>query len=146
MHTAVSDFMTGGGTSDALRFHHIGVSCRSIKRDLDSYSILGYSAKEEKTFEDAKQGVRGVFITAEGAPTLELLENLEGSTTLDAWLERGQKLYHIGYCVYDIQRMIDILLQMRGRILSPLKQSVYFRKRICFMMLPNRQLIELIEL
>lgn len=142
----VSDLRDMNAISDAMRFHHIGVACRSIKREFDSYSILGYSANGEDTFEDREQGIRGLFITADNAPALELLENLEGSNTLDAWLERGQKLYHLAYCVWDIQKVMDALSRARAREVSPLKESVYFKKRICFMMLPNRQLIELIEL
>ena len=130
---------------DTLQFHHIGVACNDIQRELRSYRLLGYTSSGEELFEDVQQGIRGLFLTVNGAPTLELLENLEGSGTLDAWIERGQKLYHIAYSVKDIEKVLATLLVERAKMVSPLKESAYFKKRICFLMLPNRQLVELIE-
>lgn len=130
---------------DTLQFHHIGVACSNIQRELQSYQLLGYISSGEDLFEDLQQGVRGLFLTMKGAPTLELLENLQGSSTLDAWIKRGQKLYHIAYCVKDIEGVLSALLADRAKMVSPLKESTYFKKQICFLMLPNRQLVELIE-
>lgn len=128
----------------ALTFHHIGVATRSIDRELPIYTLMGYK-KESDVFNDPAQGIRGLFITAKNQPRLELLENLEGSKALDIPLERGQKFYHIAYYVQDIEKAVEIFTRNRAKIVAPLKHSVYFGKRVCFMILPNMMMIELVE-
>jgi len=127
-----------------FEFHHIGVATKSIAKERSSYSILGYSS-ESAVFEDAQQGIKGLFLTAKNQPRLELLENLPGSTTLDLYLKSNTKMYHSGYIVDHIEKAIEVLTNCRAKMMSPLKESVYFGKRICFLMLPNMQLLELME-
>jgi len=127
-----------------LDFHHIGVATKSIKEELNTYRFLGYT-REGPAFEDAEQGIIGQFIVAPGQPRLELLENLKGSSTLDTWLDHQIKMYHFAYKTPNIEAAIKQLNQNKIRLVSPLKISSYFRKRICFLMLSPRFLIELIE-
>ncbi|HHQ4263683.1 TPA: hypothetical protein ACSQMV_003736, partial [Vibrio cholerae] len=68
-----------------------------------------------------------------------------GSNTLNKWIENGVKNYHFAYIVDDIESAIVNLGQKRFRVISPLKLSSYFGKRICFLVMPNRFMIELIE-
>lgn len=126
-------------------FHHIGVATREIEKELPLYTLMGYK-KESDIFEDQAQGIRGLFLIAKDQPRLELLENLAGSHTLDEPLKQGQKFYHTAYYVQYIEKAIEVFSHNRAKIISPLKQSAYFGKRICFFMLPNMSLIELIEL
>jgi len=128
----------------SFEFHHIGVAARSIEKELPLYTLLGYE-KENSAFEDDVQGIRGQFMTAKNQPRVELLENLTGRHILDKPLERGQKIYHTAYCVGDIEKAVEILTRNRAKLISPLKPSAYFGKRICFLMLPNLSLIELVE-
>lgn len=127
-----------------MKFHHIGVATRQIEKELPLYLLLGYE-KESGIFEDGLQGVRGIFLTAEGQPRLELLENLPGCHTLDTPLRQNQKLYHAAYCVEDIEQAMNLLIRNRAKVISPLKKSAYFGKRICFLMLPNMMMLELVE-
>lgn len=128
----------------SMKFHHIGIAARDIEKELPIYYLLGYE-KESSAFEDSIQGVRGIFLTAEGQPRLELLENLPDSHTLDTQLKQNQKLYHVAYCVKDIETAMDIFVRNRAKVISPLKKSSYFGKRICFLMLPNMMMLELVE-
>ncbi|MBQ3101499.1 GNAT family N-acetyltransferase [bacterium] len=128
-----------------FEFHHIGVATKDIEKEFKSYAMLGYS-KEDKFDEDLNQGVKGLFITAKNQPRLELLENLENSTTLDFWLNQGVKMYHFGYLVKYIEKAFDVFTtKLRAKIISPMKESTYFGKRICFLMMNNMFMIELIE-
>lgn len=127
-----------------LEFHHIGVATNDIEQEFQTYRFLGYS-REDPSFEDQEQGIRGQFITAPGQPRLELLENLEDSTTLDVWLEKRIKMYHFAYKTTNIEDAITVLNRNRLRVVAPLKMSTYFKKRICFLMLSPTFLIELIE-
>ena len=127
-----------------FEFHHIGVATRGIEKELPVYLLMGYR-QEGKPFIDPEQGVRGLFLVAEGQPRLELLENLEGSETLSKPLERGQKLYHMAYMVEDIECAMEVMGCNRAKVIAPLKHSVYFGARICFLMMPNMGLVELVE-
>jgi len=128
-----------------LQFHHIGVATKNIEQDVPEYFLLGYKA-EGDYFEDPIQGIRGLFLFSEKGPRLELLENLPESHTLDVWLERGQKLYHSAYYTDNLEETMQYMREHRGIVTIPPKKSVYFGKEICFMMLRNRQLIELLQI
>jgi len=130
--------------SGGLEFHHIAVACKNIERDFAAFKFLGY-AKEGLPFNDPLQGVKGQFIAARGQPKLELLENLPGSNTLTPWLENGNKMYHFAYTVKDIETAAASFAKNRIKLVSPAKDSVYFGKKICFLMLTNMYMIELIE-
>lgn len=127
-----------------FEFHHIGVAVEDIMKEYSTFALLGYF-RESDMFEDENQGIRGLFITSKNQPRLELLSNLEGSTTLNAILSNKNKLYHFGYFVSDIEKAVEILQKARARIISPMKMSTYFGKRICFLLLTNMFMIELIE-
>ncbi len=127
-----------------LEFHHIGVATKDIDKEYACFSLLGY-AKEGEPFEDENQGVRGQFIVAKGQPRLELLSNLDGCGTLDGFIESGNKMYHFGYMTSKIEKAYEAFLNCKCRVLSPMKESVYFGKRICFLVMQNRYIIELIE-
>ncbi|BCZ24963.1 VOC domain-containing protein [Mycobacterium senriense] len=127
------------------RFHHIGVATESIARDEAIYAQLGYQ-REDEEFVDPAQGVRGLFLVGPG-PRLELLEPLEGSTTLDPWLEAGSRLYHQAYEVDDLNASLDSARkELRAHILRPPMPSPAFGGRsVSFLILRNRSVIELVQ-
>lgn len=127
-----------------FEFHHIGVCTANITNELLAFQMLGYKV-EGNTFLDENQGIKGQFLIAKGQPRIELLENLPGSSTLNYYLENNIKLYHFAYYVDNIEKIIELFSKCRARIISPLKESIYFKKRICFLVLPNKYMIELIE-
>ena len=127
-----------------FEFHHIGVATKSIDKEFEIHKLSGY-IKEDSVFSDLQQGIKGQFIVAKGQPRLELLENLEGSTTLNYWIKKGVKMYHFAYLVNDIEYAIETFCASQAKVISPLKESAYFGKRICFLVLKNMFMIELIE-
>ena len=66
------------------------VATSGIEKELPNYTLLGYT-KDGDFFEDFQQGIRGLFLCAEGQPRLELLENLPDCNTLDIPLSKGNK-------------------------------------------------------
>jgi RimJ/RimL family protein N-acetyltransferase len=128
-----------------FEFHHIGVACYDIEKEFNNYEILGYR-KEGSSFADHLQGVKGQFITAAGHPRIELLQNLENSHILDGWLTHNIKIYHIAYYVQNFDKTIEVLQNFRAKIMVPAKESRYFGKRICFLVLHNMVMIELIDI
>ncbi|MBQ9405224.1 MAG: VOC family protein [Desulfovibrio sp.] len=127
-----------------LRFHHIGVATRSLAESLPRYRFLGY-APESQIFEDTGQGIRGVFLTAHAAPRVELLENLHADGPLTSWLARGVRLYHWAYESLHLEDDLDALVRQCGaKIFRPITVATFFA-RICFAMLPDMTLVELVE-
>lgn len=127
-----------------MEFHHIAVATDNIEKEFEGYRMLGYT-RESNVFEDNKQGIRGLFIVAPNQPRLELLENLPTSNVLDRWLMTRNKMYHFAYKVSNMESMIKVFNKNKIKMLSSLEQSTYFGKRICFLLLPNMYMIELIE-
>lgn len=127
-----------------FEFHHIGVATEDIEKEFNIYKFLGYQ-KDGNEFSDPNQGIRGIFINAKGQPTLELLENLEGVKTLNTCLKNKIKMYHFAYRVGDFDAAVALFTNNNAKLLSRPQKSVAFGNRICFFMLPNMFMIELVE-
>ena len=125
-------------------FDHIGIAVKSIDEEISKYLLEGYELNDA-LFEDFEQGIKGQFLAQSGCPRIELLENLEGEHTLDPYLKAGKKMYHRGYYVGNLEAAIEFLKKSRAKVISSPKQSVYFKKRVCFLVMPNMELIELME-
>lgn len=129
---------------DNFIFHHIAIASNNIDKEFNSYKLLGYT-KEGNPFTDKVQGVKGQFITANKQPRIELLENIEGSHTLDVLLNNNIKMYHLAYYANDFDKSIEFFIHNKAKIIKSEEKSVYFKNKICFLMLANMSLIELIE-
>jgi methylmalonyl-CoA/ethylmalonyl-CoA epimerase len=132
-------------TASALSFHHFGIACRDLDREEAAYAELGYKV-EAPDFIDPVQGVRGRFL-AEGGPRLELLVALEGSQVLEPWLTTGtSRVYHEALETLDLKRTLDSMIDSGARVVVEPAPAVAFNGReICFLMLRNMALVELIE-
>lgn len=129
--------------TSSFEFHHIGIATKNLESEYQNYQN---EYQKGDYFEDNLQGVKGLFLNSDIKPTLELLENLPESYTLDYYLKKGIKEYHRGYFVKDIGQTKDFFTdKLNAKIVSDLKQSVYFKKRICFLLLKNKTIVELIE-
>lgn len=125
-------------------FDHIGIATKAIESEIPFYTIQGY-VKSSDYFDDQEQGVRGVFFEHTNGPKLELLENLEGLHTLDKYIRTGTKMYHQAFYVQDFDKAIECLKNVKARMISEPKNSVFFKKRISFFVLKNMDLIEIME-
>jgi methylmalonyl-CoA/ethylmalonyl-CoA epimerase len=127
-----------------VRFHHLGIATRSLAKEVDSYSHLGYEP-EGGEFQDDHQGIRGLFL-AGGGPRLEILEPIEGSKTLEPILLRGLKCYHHAYEVEEMEVSMSALQEERALIVRAAAPAIAFGgRRVAFMMLQNRWMVELID-
>jgi methylmalonyl-CoA/ethylmalonyl-CoA epimerase len=127
------------------RFHHVGVATEGIADAERVYADLGYR-REGAEFCDPSQGIRGVFLVGPG-PRLELLEPLDDSHTLDAWLRAGSRMYHLAYEVDDLDGMLATARsQFHALVVRPPTPAPAFNGRhIAFVLLRNRALIEFIQ-
>ena len=126
-----------------FEFHHIGVATENIDNELSMYILLGYS--EESSFTDYDQGVKGVFMIGDSKPRVEILEDLENSDTLEPFLRRGSKLYHLAFIVNNLEESINKINVVLGGKLLHIKKSIYFNSNVAFVVLKNKLIIELIE-
>ena len=127
-----------------LKFHHIGVATRGIDRELAVFRGLGY-APASAVFTDEIQKIKGLFIEAAHQPRLELLENLTPDGPLNSCLQKGVKFYHFAYATKNIEKDADFLVKEKAaKMIVPLTRADYF-SRICFFMLPNMMMVELVE-
>jgi hypothetical protein len=125
-------------------FHHLGIACKSIEREEAAYATMGYVLEGER-FSDPLQGVRGSFMTG-GGPRIELLENLPDSTTLTPWLAKNIRIYHMAHLADDFDAEVEVALRAGWKMMrAPLPAVAFGGARVCFLMMPNMQLVELIE-
>lgn len=128
-----------------LKFHHIGVATKNIDVEFKVFHTLGYK-KISDVFYDEKQKIKGVFISSENQPTLELLENSDSNGPLSSHLNVNRKFYHFAYVSENIEKDTkQILEDTKGMLVVPIMSATYFDK-ICFIMLRNMMLIELVQL
>lgn len=137
--------LSGSLLSPDSRFHHVGVACRDLDDELAGLRLLGYESAGAP-FSDPRQGIVGMFVEGAG-PRLELLAPLPGSAVLDPWLRGGSRMYHLAYEVPDLEEAVSLARRADARQISaPVPAVAFAERRICFLMLRIRLLIELIEL
>ena len=131
-----------------LPIHHIGIASADIQKELNMFRNLGFIKEDE--FVDEIQGVKGIFVIPSDRAfpqyRFELLENLHKQGPLTNYLKNKTKMYHIAYKSVDIQKDMQSLLDSGGgnMLITPIMSASYFKK-ICFVMLKNRLLVELVE-
>src|SRR5450755_1750885 len=103
--------------STPLAFHHVGLACTDIGKEVDRLSVLGYRI-EGVPFVDPVQGVRGVFIGGQ-LPRLELLEPHGATGVLTPWLKADIKLYHLAYEVDDLDAALASLRKGHAKVVVP---------------------------
>lgn len=121
------------------------MAVKSLDSGTGSLAFLGYFP-EDDVFEDHTQGVRGQFLVSPTGPRFEVLENLEGSKTLSSWLARGVSIYHTAYEVDVFDDAIESARLLGGKILvSPVRAVAFGGRRVCFLALASRGIVEIIE-
>ncbi len=127
-----------------LVFHHIGIASLSVDEEEKSFLQLGY-IREGEIFTDTTQKIRGLFMTL-GNARIELLEPISSDSPVNAFIQRGIKMYHQAFCCRDILEAIEFFTEKGAYLAVPPVPAVAFNGRqIGFLMLKNRMLIELIE-
>jgi methylmalonyl-CoA/ethylmalonyl-CoA epimerase len=128
----------------ALSFHHVGIACHDLMLEMQRLTPLGYR-QEGVSFVDQTQGVEGIFMNG-GGPRLEILRPLHEHGVLFPWLKAGKKLYHLAYTVGGEleQELSELRSQGAKLVVAPVPATAFHGAEICFLMLPNMLLVELI--
>jgi methylmalonyl-CoA/ethylmalonyl-CoA epimerase len=109
-----------------LQFHHIGIACRDLDKEMRSFAMVGYKLEGERFF-DPLQKIHGCFLVGLG-PRIELLAPMDDASPVMPWLQKGVKMYHQAYEVESIENAV-----------------AFGGRKIAFLMFPNLLLVELIE-
>lgn len=127
-----------------LTFHHLGVACKDLEADTRVLTAMSYR-QEGDDFADSIQGIRGRFLVGPG-PRLELLVPLGESQVLAPWLKSGVKIYHQAFELEELEAGIADFARSKGKlVVRPVPAVAFGGRRICFVMMPNLMLVELIE-
>jgi methylmalonyl-CoA/ethylmalonyl-CoA epimerase len=127
-----------------LEFHHAGVACDDLDLDESLFCALGYR-RERPECVDPIQGVRARFLVG-GGPRIELVCSLEGRGVLSDWLRKGTKFYHVAYEVDDLQSAAPAFEALGAKlVVEPVPGAAFGMRLLCFYMLPNLVLVELIS-
>jgi methylmalonyl-CoA/ethylmalonyl-CoA epimerase len=128
---------------EGLTFHHIGIACEQIEAEVPHYELLGYR-REGEIFEDSRQVIRGLFMKG-GPIQIELIEPLRPESPVCTFLARGVQMYHQGFLCHNLRGVVRTLIDKGAVLVSHPKPAIAFQGRqVCFLLLPNRMLIELI--
>lgn len=131
--------------NETLKLHHIGVATRNIDKEYEVFSNLGYT-KCSNIFEDSIQKMRGLFIKAENQPCLELIEGIGDDNPVKSHIIKGNKFYHFAYETNNLETCLkDFVENKKAKIIVPITKATFFEK-ICFILLPNMMLVELVKL
>ena len=129
--------------SNGLSFHHVGVACRDFDSEERTFGFLGYQ-REGEDFFDPIQGVHGRFLVG-GGPRLELLRNHTEPGVLSSWHQKGVRFYHLAYEADDLERRAEALIASGAKaLMKPVPAVAFGGRPICFYMLRNLSLVELI--
>lgn len=135
-----------------LRPHHVGVAVADIEKALPHYrSILGLKLLDGP-YDDPIQRVRVCFLgTGDSADAvIELIAPIpteaSEASPIHLYLKKDLGAYHICYEVADIDRAIADMRTKGCLVVSAPVPAVAFEgRRIAWLYLPTRQLIELVE-
>lgn len=127
-----------------LVFHHVAIASPSISEEENSFLLLGYT-REGEIFTDPVQKIKGLFMTL-GNARVELLEPLSPDSPLNAFIQRGIKIYHQAFFCEDIFTTVKFYSEQGAYLAVPPVPAAEFNgRKIAFLMLQNKMLIELIE-
>src|SRR6266851_502909 len=127
-----------------LTFHHLGVASPDLAAEGQALSSLGYPSVGTP-FTESMLDVRGLFLRG-CAPTLEVLEQLPGSTVLQGWLARRVPISHQAFLADPLEPELQKLQARGARLLGRPTPAVAFEgRRVCFVMLRGSILTELVD-
>ena len=94
---------------EGLHFHHIGVACRNIEKEIQAFAILGYD-RDSEIITDPLQGIHCFFLKGPGL-RIELLVPTDDTSPLIPWLDRGVKMYHQAF---ECESVTAAIAQLRA--------------------------------
>jgi methylmalonyl-CoA/ethylmalonyl-CoA epimerase len=134
----------------ALRFHHLGIAVRDLATAAETYRRLFGFRVLLGPVDDPIQCVTACFVGSEarGEVTYELVSPLAGSprSPIDRVLEKGNTSYHVCYETPDLEGTLAHFVGVGAlQITGPQPAVAFGGRRIAWVLLPTRHLVELLE-
>ena len=128
-----------------MKFHHIGIATKDLNKSISLYQNLGYVSS--KIIYDSNQKVNLCFLEKTNSPTIELVGSNEKKSILHNIIKKnGTTPYHTCYEVNDLEKQIDILLDLGFILLvKPIEAIAFNNRKISFLYNINFGIIELLE-
>ncbi|KAF6628180.1 VOC family protein [Paenibacillus sp. EKM208P] len=131
-------------SQELLQFHHIGIACGDLQREIESHNKLGYMIEGEM-FSDPIQHVKGQFMTL-GKFRVEILEAISSPSPIDNYLKSNCKMYHQAYECDQLSAAMSWMRKLGAKLIAGPNRAVAFQGReIAFFLLRNSIIIELIQ-
>jgi methylmalonyl-CoA/ethylmalonyl-CoA epimerase len=136
---------SGGGMDfPKLELHHVGIACKSIMEEENFFLPLGY-IREGEIFTDPIQKVRGLFMT-QGTTRMELLEPISIDSPINTFIQREIKMCHQAFFCQDLLKTTNFFWEQGAYIVvQPVTNLAFNGRKVSFLKLKNKMLIELIE-
>ena len=127
--------------SSDLRFHHVGIACRNVRRTLKFITDSHPVKRATEILYDANQKADVCLVTLEDGTSLELVSGeIVANLT-----KKGMTYYHICYEVDDIDASVDRLTRDRCRLVSGPTEAILFDQRKVAFLYSPMGLIELLS-
>lgn len=128
------------------KLHHIGIASRNVQSDMSFYSLLGYAAKGGLR-EDGDAGIKVQFMSADGQPDIELVQNLAKEGPMTPHLQAKRKIFHFAYETDDIGADAQKLIDEQGAMwLVPITETDSPEMSAwCYLAFRNMMILELVQ-
>lgn len=131
------------------KLHHIGIASKNIYADEKFFHLLGYKSKGS-SYEDHQANIKVLFMSAEGQPDIELVQNLEKAEgPMSAHLQAKRKIFHFAYEVDDIEKIAQHFVDNEGAIyLVPIQYHSSDESDIhawCYLYFRSMMIVELVQ-
>jgi len=131
-----------------MHFHHIGVAVADIDKSLPHYrDILGYTVVDGP-YDDPIQRVKVAFITNPDTanPCIELIAPHDTEAPVNRYLSKDAGAYHLCFTVDDMEAALNVMRAKGWMLISgPVPAVAFQMRRIAWLFMPTRQLIEVVE-
>jgi methylmalonyl-CoA/ethylmalonyl-CoA epimerase len=125
-------------------FHHLGYATRSIERSRDLMAEQGYVATSD-VIRDETIGVTVQFLSALGAPTVELVAPIREDSPVIRILQQRSGLYHTAWLVDDLTHLDNFPMMRRATPMTDAMPAVAFENRLVrFFALRDGSIVEFI--
>ena len=127
-----------------MKFHHIGLCCSNIQLEIKLYKLAGAN-HFTKIYIDKKIKVKVCFFKL-GGLRYELVSPLSKNSPITNFIKKQIRIYHVAYTVKNINKKIKQFIKQGSVQIYPItKAKALNNRKICFIFMPNKDLIELIE-
>jgi len=143
--------MSNGSVDDEIetfKAHHLGVAVPAVEPAIPVYEKLFGRKLISGPFDDLIQKVRVCFLSngQPGDVVIELIAPLSDDSPVNQHLKKGLGAYHI---CYEVKGMDAVITDLRSKgcllVSGPVPAVAFGGKRIAWLLMPTRQLIELVE-